>query len=306
MAYLEQSTRYVPYTDRPDGRWKYHVPAEIARTPLAAAYTGTLDFAFEIYARWIPAMEAHFRAKYPKSARRLRRGVSVGHPREGARHAARPAAGGDDVERRACSAPARPTRRCCCGCSRTRSRRSAPRADQMLAELRQVMPAFLARVDQPDARRAMEPVPRRDPQATSKRPRVPASTGSTPEPRERGDPHRVRPRRRDQGGGGGALQPSSNLPDDQLLAIARAMTRRRSRGGPAGLHRRARQPAPQAGARVRAHALPVRRPRRLRRVPRPAAPPAAHARVAAAHHPITGTSSRPPSRRPAPSTTGAR
>src|SRR5580704_15160606 len=29
MAYLEQSTRYVPYTARPDGRWKYHVPAEI-------------------------------------------------------------------------------------------------------------------------------------------------------------------------------------------------------------------------------------------------------------------------------------
>src|SRR5215468_1296073 len=26
MAYLEQSTRYVPYTDRPDGRWKYRVP----------------------------------------------------------------------------------------------------------------------------------------------------------------------------------------------------------------------------------------------------------------------------------------
>ena len=23
MAYLEQSTRYVPYTDRPGGRWKY-------------------------------------------------------------------------------------------------------------------------------------------------------------------------------------------------------------------------------------------------------------------------------------------
>src|SRR6188472_4349384 len=24
MAYLEQSTRYVPYTDRPGGRWKYY------------------------------------------------------------------------------------------------------------------------------------------------------------------------------------------------------------------------------------------------------------------------------------------
>src|SRR5437899_1443411 len=29
MAYLEQSTRYVPYTARPHGRWKYHVPAEL-------------------------------------------------------------------------------------------------------------------------------------------------------------------------------------------------------------------------------------------------------------------------------------
>ena len=39
MAYLEQSTRYVPYTDRPNGRWKYHVPAEIARSPLARRFT---------------------------------------------------------------------------------------------------------------------------------------------------------------------------------------------------------------------------------------------------------------------------
>ena len=29
MSYLEQSTRYVPYTDRPGGRWKYVVPAEL-------------------------------------------------------------------------------------------------------------------------------------------------------------------------------------------------------------------------------------------------------------------------------------
>ena len=36
MAYLEQSTRYVPYTDRPDGGWKYHVPAELDGHPLRA------------------------------------------------------------------------------------------------------------------------------------------------------------------------------------------------------------------------------------------------------------------------------
>ena len=37
MAYLEQSTRYVPHTDRPNGRWKYHVPAELDRSPLRDA-----------------------------------------------------------------------------------------------------------------------------------------------------------------------------------------------------------------------------------------------------------------------------
>src|SRR5215470_3843057 len=29
MAYLEQSTRYIPYDDQPGGRWRYHVPAEL-------------------------------------------------------------------------------------------------------------------------------------------------------------------------------------------------------------------------------------------------------------------------------------
>ena len=68
MAYLEQSTRYVPYTDRPNGRWKYHVPAELDGSPLRDTFVRTLDNAFETYARWIPELEAHFRAKYPKSA----------------------------------------------------------------------------------------------------------------------------------------------------------------------------------------------------------------------------------------------
>ncbi|HYS20081.1 MAG TPA: hypothetical protein VEO73_03230, partial [Gemmatimonadales bacterium] len=29
MAYLEQSTRYIPYDDRPGGRYRYHVPDEL-------------------------------------------------------------------------------------------------------------------------------------------------------------------------------------------------------------------------------------------------------------------------------------
>ncbi len=67
MAYLEQSTRYVPYTARPDGRWKYHVPAELDGSPIRTEYVATLDDAFETYARWIPQMEAFFRARHPQS-----------------------------------------------------------------------------------------------------------------------------------------------------------------------------------------------------------------------------------------------
>ena len=34
MAYLEQSTRYVPYTGRVGGRFKYHVPTELDGSPI--------------------------------------------------------------------------------------------------------------------------------------------------------------------------------------------------------------------------------------------------------------------------------
>ena len=67
MAYLEQSTRYVPYTDRLHGRWRYHVPAEISGS-LLERYTRTMDEVFELYAKWIPAMQEHFASRYPKSA----------------------------------------------------------------------------------------------------------------------------------------------------------------------------------------------------------------------------------------------
>src|SRR5207237_1636296 len=42
MAYLEQSTRYVPYKDRPGARWKYHVQAELDGVPLLHEYFRTV------------------------------------------------------------------------------------------------------------------------------------------------------------------------------------------------------------------------------------------------------------------------
>ena len=51
LSYLEQSTRYVPYTDRPGGHWKYVVPAELDDEADRRAFEATLDRAFETYAR---------------------------------------------------------------------------------------------------------------------------------------------------------------------------------------------------------------------------------------------------------------
>jgi thymidylate synthase ThyX len=149
MAYLEQSTRYVPYTDRPDGRWKYHVPAELEGSPLRDMFVRTLDSAFDTYARWIPALEAHFRAKYPKT------------PEDS-----------DGVYRSVIRAKALDTLRGLLPAATTSNvglfgtgqafealllrmfahplAEVRAHADLMLAELRQVIPAFMTRIDQPN------------------------------------------------------------------------------------------------------------------------------------------------------------
>ena len=148
MAYLEQSTRYVPYTDRPNGRWKYHVPNELGGTALGDEFVRTMDFAFETYARWIPAMEAHFRARYPKSAD-----------------------DSDGVYRSVIRAKALDTLRGLLPAATTSNvglfgtgqafeallmrmfahplEEVRAHAEAMLVELRKVIPAFLARIDQP-------------------------------------------------------------------------------------------------------------------------------------------------------------
>jgi thymidylate synthase ThyX len=149
MAYLEQSTRYVPYTDRPNGHWKYHVPAELDGSPLRDRFVRTLDAAFDTYARWIPALEAHFRAKHPKAP-----GDSDGVYRSVIRAKALdtlrgllPAAttsnvglfgAGQAFEALLLRMFAHPLHEV------------RAHAGLMLSELRQVIPAFVARVDQPN------------------------------------------------------------------------------------------------------------------------------------------------------------
>src|SRR5881296_4222119 len=66
MAYLEQSTRYIPYDDRPGGRYRYHVPTELGGA-LRERYVATLDRAFDTYRAWLPRLRAFYEAKFPRA-----------------------------------------------------------------------------------------------------------------------------------------------------------------------------------------------------------------------------------------------
>jgi thymidylate synthase ThyX len=65
-AYLEQSTRYVPYDDRPGGRWRYLVPPEIEGPPHAERFSAFCDHAFETYAKWLAPLQHYYREVFPK------------------------------------------------------------------------------------------------------------------------------------------------------------------------------------------------------------------------------------------------
>lgn len=67
MSYLEQSTRYVPYTQRPGGKWKYVVPGEIEDPDDRSLYVATLDRAFETYASWIKPLREHYETLHPRA-----------------------------------------------------------------------------------------------------------------------------------------------------------------------------------------------------------------------------------------------
>jgi thymidylate synthase ThyX len=221
MAYLEQSTRYVPYTDRPGGRWKYHVPAELVGTPLEPRYVETLDLAFETYTRWLPRMREHLSARHPRGS-----GVSRSvHDRTirakaldtlrgllpAATHANVGIYGtGQAYEALLLRLRAHPL-------AEARSY-----ADRMLVELRKVIPAFLRRVDQDDRGVLWSRYLGETREATAEL-AVDLLRGVEPEPRPE-----VVLSDFDPGGEikvvAAALYASSRLPDDQLQALARDMS----------------------------------------------------------------------------------
>lgn len=65
-AYLEQSTRYISYDTKPDGRYRYHRDAAIMAGPHAATYEREMDAIFDIYAALVPRMLDWVRTRWPQ------------------------------------------------------------------------------------------------------------------------------------------------------------------------------------------------------------------------------------------------
>jgi thymidylate synthase ThyX len=222
MAYLEQSTRYIPYTDRPGGRWRYHVPEELDALPaLRERYVATLDAAFETYARWLPRLQTSLAQRFPRDPSDSE-GVYRASIRAKALDSLRgllPAATLANVGLygtaqayealllRLRGHPLKEARTC---------------GDRMLRELNKVIPAFLRRVEVPDRGGAWSRYLRETREATESVARR-VLVGVQPEPRAEvmltdfdpeGELKVV----------ASALYSASDVPDDQLQAIVRKMS----------------------------------------------------------------------------------
>ena len=220
MAYLEQSTRYVPYDDRPDGRWRYHVPEELTGT-LRERYVTTMDAAFSTYAAWVPRLRDFFAAKFPRGegdsdfAYRMTIRAKALDTLRGLLPAATISNVGiygtaqayEQLLLRMRSHPLAEVRAC---------------AGAMLRELRKVIPAFLKRVDAPDRGAVWSAYLAETRNAVADVTRA-VLAGVQAEARDE-----VTLTEFDADGEvkvvAAALYASATLPDDQLLALARRMS----------------------------------------------------------------------------------
>jgi thymidylate synthase ThyX len=67
-SYLEQSTRYIAYDSRTDGRYRYFRDSEILSSELGTRYVGDLDRLFDTYAELAPIVQEHVKRTTPKTA----------------------------------------------------------------------------------------------------------------------------------------------------------------------------------------------------------------------------------------------
>ena len=68
MSYLEQSTRYLSYDTRIDGRYRYHRDPEILGSSIGTKYVGEMDRIFESYGELVPLMQDFYRSEHAQGS----------------------------------------------------------------------------------------------------------------------------------------------------------------------------------------------------------------------------------------------
>ena len=66
MSYLEQSTRYIAYDSRLEGRYRYHRDADVLASSLGTRYVGDMDRLFDTYSEVFAGVVEHARRAFPK------------------------------------------------------------------------------------------------------------------------------------------------------------------------------------------------------------------------------------------------
>ncbi|HEU4899914.1 MAG TPA: FAD-dependent thymidylate synthase [Actinomycetota bacterium] len=148
-AYLEQSTRYVSYADRPGGRWRYHLDPDVDASDLGPEYRRVLDGLFTTYAELLPALTEHLGRVVPhepgSSEAAWRRAVKA-RALDGLRGLL-PAATTSNL---GIFATGQAYEALLLRLRASALPEAGSYADLLLEELRQVIPAFLHRVDRED------------------------------------------------------------------------------------------------------------------------------------------------------------
>ncbi|TMK23039.1 MAG: thymidylate synthase [Actinobacteria bacterium] len=148
-GYLEQSTRYVPYDDRPGGRWRYYLEPSITASPHAATYREAMDRMFELYAASVEPTVAAFRERYPQQPEDPDR-VYTASIRAKALDALRGMLPAATVSNLGVYASGQAYEMMLFRLLASPLAEAQAVGEMMLAELRAVIPSFLVRVDQPN------------------------------------------------------------------------------------------------------------------------------------------------------------
>ena len=148
-AYLEQSTRYMPYDDRPGGRWRYYRDPDVAASPHAQAYTDALDANFATYAELLPVVLAWAERRFPRDDT-TSPGVYRNAIKAKACDVLRGLLPAATVSNVGIFASGQAYEQLLLRLRASELAEARDVAGMMLSELRTVIPSFLTRVDRPD------------------------------------------------------------------------------------------------------------------------------------------------------------